>query len=227
MKKSLTLVVFCCVTIVSRACPFCNRQIRDGIYNSMFYPNLLSMLSAFIVLAVIVIALIVISTKRHRKKLSSSTGIELLSPVPLMAAATVTGIGLGGFVDGILLHQVLQVHEMLSNKIAASNYVGKSINMFWDGIFHAFCFLVVFTGIIMLWKLFPRKDIDISGKVFYGGLLMGWALFNIVEGVIDHQILKLHNVVELSANHSIANYSFLVVSILMLITGYALATNKK
>jgi uncharacterized membrane protein len=55
-----------------------------------------------------------------------------------------------------------------------------------------------------------------------GGLLLGWGLFNIVEGLIDHHILKLHNVIELSPDHAVANYSFLGVSILMLIVGYVL-----
>lgn len=100
---------------------------------------------------------------------------------------------MGGFVDGIFLHQILQVHEMLSNKISALDYIGKSVNMFWDGIFHAFCFIVVLIGIILLWKLLKRKDVDHSGNLFAGGLLLGWGLFNIVEGIIDHQLLKLHN----------------------------------
>jgi uncharacterized membrane protein len=33
------------------------------------------------------------------------------------AAGTVLGIGLGGFADGILLHQIWQVHAMLSAKV--------------------------------------------------------------------------------------------------------------
>lgn len=35
---------------------------------------------------------------------------------PLIAAGVALGIGLGGFVDGIVLHQLLQVHNMLSAK---------------------------------------------------------------------------------------------------------------
>ena len=37
-----------------------------------------------------------------------------LNPRPLISAGTLLGIGLGGFVDGIVLHQMLQVHNMLS-----------------------------------------------------------------------------------------------------------------
>lgn len=138
----------------------------------------------------------------------------------------VLGIGLGGFVDGIILHQMLQWHEMLSAKIPATNYVGKSINMFWDGIFHFFCLLVAIVGIILLWRLLHRSDIDRSGRLLAGGLLMGWGLFNIVEGLIDHHLLKLHNVFEYARDHSFANLSFLGMSVVLLIIGYALANRK-
>lgn len=208
------------------ACPFCNKQIRDGIYDSTFYPNLITMLSAFIVLGVVVAILTAITAKRHRTRLAANPNLKVLSPVPLTTASIVTGIGLGGFFDGIVFHQILQVHEMLSNKIAVNNYLGKSINMFWDGIFHAFCFVVVIIGVILLWKLLTRTDADRSGKLFSGGLVLGWGLFNIVEGVIDHQILKLHNVIELSANHDIANYTFLASGVVMLIIGYILINQR-
>jgi uncharacterized membrane protein len=59
-----------------------------------------------------------------------------------------------------------------------------------------------------------------------GGLISGWGLFNIIEGVIDHHLLKLHNVVELAADHDTGNYAFLAVSLLMLIGGYALVNSR-
>lgn len=97
---------------------------------------------------------------------------------------------------------------MLSAKIPATEYIGKSVNMFWDGIFHFFCLVVVLIGVVLLWKLLWRKDVNRSGKLLGGGLLLGWGLFNIVEGVIDHHMLKLHNVMELAIDHDPANYAF-------------------
>jgi uncharacterized membrane protein len=180
------------------------------------------MLSAFFVLAAIVATLTFITTKNYKARLALAPGTPVLSPVPLATASMVLGIGMGGFIDGIILHQVLQVHEMLSNKVPATDYVGKSVNMFWDGVFHFFCFIVVLIGIVLMWKLLARKDVDRSGYLLAGGLLSGWGLFNIVEGIIDHQILKLHNVIELSTNHDAGNYTFLGISVLMLIVGYGL-----
>lgn len=224
MKKSIiSTLLAVAISQTASACPLCNKQVMDGIYNSQFYPNLITMLSAFIALAVIVGALTAITTKRFKTRLAADPGRQIPTPVPLTTASIVLGIGLGGFADGIMLHQILQAHEMLSNKIPATDYVGKSVNMFWDGIFHLFCFIVVLIGIILMWKLLHRKEVDRSGNFLGGGLLMGWGLFNLVEGVIDHHLLKLHNVIELSENHAIGNYSFLGASVIMLIIGYVIA----
>jgi uncharacterized membrane protein len=227
MKKILLLTALTIgITVTGFACPFCNKKIAEGIYNSQFYPNLLTMLTAFIVLAVIVAILTASTAKIHRKRSAANPRLLALSPVPLTTASMVLGIGLGGFFDGILLHQVLQVHEMLSNKIPSTDYIGKSVNMFWDGIFHFFCMIVVIVGVVLLWKLLYRTDIDRSGRLLAGGLLLGWGLFNIVEGLIDHHLLKLHNVIELSLDHDTGNFAFLGISLLMLVVGYILVNRK-
>ncbi|RYZ34146.1 MAG: DUF2243 domain-containing protein [Sphingobacteriales bacterium] len=131
----------------------------------------------------------------------------------------ILGIGLGGFVDGIVLHQILQWHEMLSNKLPVDNLVNKSVNMFWDGIFHAFMLLVTLTGVILLWHVSRRKDINKSGYLLSGGMITGWAVFNIAEGVIDHQILDLHYVNQYSPDPEVWNYGFLLLSAILLIPG--------
>jgi uncharacterized membrane protein len=221
MKKFFLGLSIIMASSTAHACLSCNKKLQNEIYNSTFYPNLLTMLSAFIAIAVVVLILVALFARRHRLRLQAGPSISILSPVPLTTAAIVLGIGLGGFLDGIVLHQIFQWHEMLSNKIPTTDFIGKSVNMFWDGIFHAFCLLVVLIGVLMLWKLLHRKDVNKSGKLLGGGMLMGWGIFNIVEGIIDHQILKLHNVIEVAIDHNIGNYAFLGGSIIMLIIGYA------
>jgi uncharacterized membrane protein len=201
-------------------CLTCNPDLQQEIYNSSFFPNLLKMLSAFFVLTGIVISLTYYSNKKCKLALNTYSSSDMLSPVPLTTASMVLGIGLGGFFDGIVFHQIFQWHAMISNILPPSTLMSKSVNMFWDGIFHFFTLSVVIVGVVLFWKLLRRKNIDTSGKLFGGGLLLGWGLFNIVEGVINHQILKLHNVMEFSTNHDIGNFIFLGVSLLMLGIGY-------
>ncbi len=220
MKKPVLLFLFLSLfSYDAMSCTSCNRAIQKGIYNSMFYPNLLTMLSAFIVLAVIIAILSRLATKRYNKLLAVNTGKTVLASAPLSSAATVLGIGIGGFIDGIVLHQILQFHEMLTNRIPADTLVNKSINMFWDGIFHLFTLITTIIGVYLLWKLLKKTNINRSGYLLAGGLLFGWGLFNLVEGIIDHQILKLHNVNEYAMKPELWNYGFLIFGLLLLFIG--------
>jgi len=222
MKKYGFLLLILLTRSTLHACPSCNKELNEGIYNDTFYSNLFVTLSAFFVLAIILIVLIILASRNYKALIKANPDTKNITPVPLVSASMILGIGMGGFIDGIVLHQILQWHEMLSNKIPASDFIGKSINMYWDGIFHAFCFVVVFIGITLLWKLLSRENIDRSGKLFSGGLLAGWGLFNTVESIINHHILKLHNVQEVSLHQDLGNYIFLIVSLLMILSGYVL-----
>ncbi len=139
---------------------------------------------------------------------------------PVTAATTLIGVGMGGFVDGIVLHQILQWHNMLSAKLPPDTLLNSKTNMFWDGIFHAFVWIVTFIGILLLWKAVKDPQVNLSNRLFAGGLLFGWGLFNVVEGIIDHQLLVLHNVRELSSNPAVYNNGFLIISVVMLIVGW-------
>ncbi|HLS79007.1 MAG TPA: DUF2243 domain-containing protein [Nocardia sp.] len=127
------------------------------------------------------------------------------APAPaIRLPGIVLGIGLGGFVDGILLHQLLQWHHMLTSTgtdnigldpYPADTVHGLEINTLWDGLFHTFTWLAVLFG---LWLLYSRV-VEARGRVWasralWGWMLVGWGLFNLVEGVIDHHILGIHHV---------------------------------
>lgn len=101
------------------------------------------------------------------------------------AAGILLGIGLGGFVDGIVLHQILQWHNMMSNWVPPTNMDAMSYNMVWDGVFHAGVWLVTFVGVFLLWSAAYRRAAIPTLGAFIGQLFLGWGLFNLVEGIID------------------------------------------
>jgi uncharacterized membrane protein len=205
-------------------CTTCNPQVQAGIFNERFIPNLATMLSAFIVIGLIVVGLSFAFGRRY--KIISLRNQTILTPVPMMMASIVLGIGLGGFVDGIVLHQLLQWHQMLSRQLPPLTLAAKNVNMFWDGVFHAFTLVVTLVGVIMLWRVSLRQYTDRSGRLLASGLALGWGIFNIVEGVIDHHLLHLHNVREVSANPDLWNYAFLGFSFVLLLIGYALMPSR-
>ena len=52
-------------------------------------------------------------------------------------AGIVRGLGLGGFVDGITLHQIMQWHNMGSAVLPPTTMDAMAQNMVWDELFHA------------------------------------------------------------------------------------------
>ena len=138
---------------------------------------------------------------------------------PLIAAGVFMGAGLGGFVDGITFHQILQWHNMLSAKIPPNDLVSAKINMYWDGLFHAAVWVMTVIGIFLLWRAGQRRDVPWSGRTFLGALSIGWGLFNLVEGIIDHQLLGIHHVYEYTTNKLPWDISYLAFGVVMLLIG--------
>jgi uncharacterized membrane protein len=137
-----------------------------------------------------------------------------------ITAGVLLGIGMGGFVDGILFHQILQLHNMLSNWVPRDSLVHEQINMFWDGLFHAFTWLTTAAGIGLLWRTARHHGTVPSSQVFFGALLLGWGAFNLIEGLIDHELLGVHHVVQ-NGNHLLWDMVFLASGLLFLGIGYA------
>lgn len=146
---------------------------------------------------------------------------------PLTAAGTLLGIGMGGFVDGIVFHQLLQVHNMLSAQYPTTGVkaeelvINLEINMFWDGLFHAFTWVMTALGLALLWKAVQRREVPLSTKTFVGSLALGWGLFNFVEGIIDHHILHIHHVTE-THNHLIWDLAFLASGLILIGIGWTM-----
>jgi uncharacterized membrane protein len=147
---------------------------------------------------------------------------EQLHRGPLISAGLLIGAGLGGFVDGIVLHQILQWHNMLSNKLPPDNLVAAKVNMYWDGMFHAAVWVMTAIGLTVLWRVGHRRDVPWSGRTFLGALLLGWGLFNVIEGIIDHTLLGLHHVYEYTDNKLPWDLAFLGFGALLLLVGWGL-----
>jgi uncharacterized membrane protein len=135
------------------------------------------------------------------------------------------GIGLGGLVDGIVLHQMLQWHHMLTSEgsYPKTTVAGLETNTLWDGIFQASTWIAVAVGLYVLWRRTTDWRWAISGRAFVGWMLVGWGLFNLVEGIVDHHILTIHHVREGVDNQWAYDVGFLVFGALLVLGGWLLA----
>ena len=123
----------------------------------------------------------------------------------------VLGLGLGGFADGIALHQIAQWHNMGSAVLPPATMDAMRRNMAWDGWFHAAMLLLTVIGVYLLLRD-ARVGMPLPAPgAFTGQLLLGWGAFNLVEGLIDHHLLGIHHVRDLPAHVPAYDWVFLAV----------------
>lgn len=138
----------------------------------------------------------------------------------LVAAGILIGAGLlAGFVDGILLHEILQWHHMITSIRPTTNLADLEANTLGDGLFHLGTWTLTIIGVALLWLAGGRSDVPWSPKIFGGSLLLGAGLFNFLEGIIDHQILGIHHV-KPGANQLVWDMGFLALGVLLVIVGW-------
>jgi uncharacterized membrane protein len=141
----------------------------------------------------------------------------------LLAGTLLLGLGLGGFVDGIVLHQILQWHHMLTGAGYPATTVGNlELNTVADGLFHAATWILTVTGVALLWGAARGRHRPWPAGLLWGGVVAGWGAFNLVEGAIDHQLLGLHHVNETAPREQWIwwDLGFLVWGAIMLAAGW-------
>ncbi len=113
-----------------------------------------------------------------------------------IVAGVILGLGLGGFFDGIFLHQVLQWHHMLTATSPPTSVGSLELNTLWDGLFHTMTYVFTIAGVLLLWRAARTEDTLPPARTLVGAALMGWGIFNLVEGIINHHLLGIHHVLD-------------------------------
>lgn len=143
---------------------------------------------------------------------------------PSRAPGLMFGIGLGGFVDGIVLHQLLQWHHVVSavKKYPPGELRGLEVNTLADGWFHAVTWFVVLGASVVTVALWRQGRLAPSWRFHIGGLLAGWGLFNLTEGLVDHHLLRVHHVRDDLGGPWEWDLGFLAAGLVLLAVGWTL-----
>jgi uncharacterized membrane protein len=102
----------------------------------------------------------------------------------------VLGFALGGFFDGILLHQVLQWHHFLS---LVPGMGDLRLQILWDGYFHVLMYAIAVLGLWGLWHARRRTEGD-WGSALIGSVLLGFGVWNWVDVGLAHWVIGIHRV---------------------------------
>ena len=136
------------------------------------------------------------------------------------------GIGLGGFLDGIVLHQILQWHHMISStgNGPTDTVAGLEANTLADGVFHGAAWLITAAGLWWLWRNVSRRRITFDRQLL-GLLLIGWGLFNVGDEIVFHALLDLHHIRE-GENELPYDLAFTALGLAVVAVGSLLARSR-
>lgn len=106
-------------------------------------------------------------------------------------AGLLLGIALGGFFDGIVLHQILQWHHLLSGLERVRDL---RLQLLADGLFHALMYLLALAGLALLWRARRAWDAPAAGRALGSAALLGFGLWHVLDALLSHWLLGLHRV---------------------------------
>jgi uncharacterized membrane protein len=106
-------------------------------------------------------------------------------------AGFLLGFSLGGFFDGILLHQILQWHHLLSNVDAVQD---MRVQIMADGLFHALMYLVAAWALYKLWKARGSLPAPGATAALWGNALIGFGVWHIADSILSHWITGIHRI---------------------------------
>ena len=139
-----------------------------------------------------------------------------------MTPGFIIGASVAGFFDGIMLHQILQWHHMIciEEHCVAKTVATMEQQNFYDGLFHAGMLVVLLIGLAVLTNAFSQ-GLMFSQRRFWGSLLLGAGVFNVVEGIVDHHILQIHHV-RFGPGQPAWDIGFLIIGAAMAVGGWLL-----
>nr|WP_254600783.1 DUF2243 domain-containing protein [Achromobacter kerstersii] len=100
---------------------------------------------------------------------------------------------MGGFFDGILLHQILQWHHLLSGIQTGALLGSLTAQIAADGAFHAFMYVIATLGLIELCRarfVSASSDARPPSALFW----IGFGVWHIIDAVMSHWITGIHRV---------------------------------
>ena len=102
-----------------------------------------------------------------------------------LLATALIGIGVMAAVDEIVFHQLLAWHSFYDRSTPA-------IGLLSDGLLHAAELVAIVAGFFWLADL--RRRAALVTPAAWAGFLIGAGGFQVFDGVVDHKVLRVHQI---------------------------------
>lgn len=95
------------------------------------------------------------------------------------------GIGLMSSIDEVIFHQVLGWHHFYDRSTPA-------IGLLSDGLLHSAELVAIVSGFFLFSSL--RREGALVPRAGWAGLFIGLGSFQLFDGIVDHKVLRLHQI---------------------------------
>ena len=140
---------------------------------------------------------------------------------PPVLPGAVFGVGLGGSVDGIVLHQILQWHHLVAARTPADTLEGLQRNTLADGLFQVATTAVIVLGAVLLRRDAAGRRGGGGGRATLGAVLLGFGAFHLVDEVVLHLLLEAHHI-RMVEDYLVYDVGFTALGVVLVAAGYAL-----
>lgn len=143
----------------------------------------------------------------------AGAGTAVTRAVSGVRAGLLTGVGLAGTLDEVILHQLLHWHHLYDRST-------RTVGLVSDGLFHIFSTVLLVMGV---WGARRLAGADARAwRQYWGALLVGLGGFNLYDATIQHKILRLHQVRPAAANWLPYDLAFGGVALVLFVAGLLL-----
>jgi len=119
------------------------------------------------------------------------------------------GFALGGFFDGILLHQILQWHHLLSG-LDEPTGGDLPFQIMMDGLFHLLMYVLGLIGTVLVIRRSNGERLA-GGSDLLRWLIVGFSAWHIIDAVLSHWLLGIHRIRMDSAQPLLWDLAWLLV----------------
>ncbi|MCP3028332.1 DUF2243 domain-containing protein [Halobacillus sp. A5] len=127
------------------------------------------------------------------------------------------GVGIVAFLDETLFHQLLHWHHFYDQSTT-------NVGLVSDGFFHAFSWFATIGGLFLFADLRRREGLWL--RRWWGGILLGAGVFQLYDGLIQHKLMRLHQIRYVD---NVLAYDFVWngIAVIMIIIGAVILRNTR
>jgi uncharacterized membrane protein len=112
---------------------------------------------------------------------------------------------------------------MISHQEPVDTVLGLERNTLWDGLFHAFTWVVVLVGLVLFARQVDRAARPMVTRPLWGWILFGWGCSTLSEGCLTTTFFRVHHVRDDVGAPLSWDLGFLAFGAALLMVGWLLA----